>query len=247
MNPKARTAAAITAVITAGAIAVYALAGPSLNPPAGPVAESGRFGLGTALSDANTPGDASAHFRITQPGMYYLTGNLVTSASTAAIEVTADHVVIDLGGFEISSTNGFDGFPETQHGILANTTNCQIRNGTIRNFRVAGVNASLGFATRVERVHAIGMNSMSGSFSIGTGLSLGKGSSAVHCTMTDNLNIGMRLEEGSSAVECVVYRNGSVGIVAINSLVAHCSVVGHSIDNIDIGATGSTLVGNHAP
>jgi len=246
MKPKAPAIGATIAAISAAAIAVYALAGPSLNPPAGPVAESGRFGLGTALSDANTPGDASAHYRITQPGMYYLTGNLVTSASTAAIEVTADHVVLDLGGFEISSTNGFDGFPQTQHGILANTTNCQIRNGTIRNFRVAGVNASLGVATRVENVHAASMQSMSGMFTIGTGLSLGKGSSAVHCTVADNLNIGMRVEEGSSVVECVVYRNGNVGIVAIDSLVAHCSVLGHS-DNIDIGATGSTLVGNHAP
>lgn len=247
MNPStARTGAVVATFITA-ALALYALAGPSLNPPAGPVAESGRFGLGTALSLANTPGDADSHFRITQPGLYYLTGNLTVSATGSAIEVAANNVVIDLGGFELTCTTDFSGDPVTTAGIVASTGNLVIRNGTVRRFELAGINAAGASAVRAENVHAVGNGGMSGMFVIGTGISLGNGSTAVQCTAFDNGNIGIRVGEGSSVIECVAYNNVNVGIQAIDSLVAHCSSIGHTVDNIDIGMTASTLVGNHAP
>jgi hypothetical protein len=234
-------------LVTAGGMGVCALAQPSLDPPPGPVAESARFGLGTAISLANTPGDADSHFRITESGSYYLTGNLLTSTSGSAIEVAADHVVIDLNGFQLSCTTDFSGAPVTTQGIFADTVNVVIRNGTVRGFRLAGINAAAAGAVRVENVHSIGNGSMAGMFPQGTGFSLGPGSAIVRCTAFDNLNIGISVQEGSSVLDCVSYDNGNVGISAADSLVAHCSAFGHAVGNIDIGATSSTLVGNHAP
>lgn len=247
MNPKTSTLCAVIATLAGAACAMYVFAEPSLSPPAGAIVESGRFGLGTALSSTNTPGDADSHFKITQSGSYYLTGNLVTSATGSAIEIAADNVVIDLNGFTISSTSGFDGLPVTTQGIFADTANLMIRNGTVRYFRLSGVNASGASAVRAENIHATQVGSMSGMFTLGTGLSLGSGASAVHCTAYNNLNIGFRVEAGSSVIECVAYGNGNVGIQAIDSLVAHCASHGHPTANIDIGITSSTLVGNHAP
>ncbi len=246
---KFRTSAicvATTVLCGAGSV-MYVFAEPSLTPPAGPVSESGRFGLGTAISATNTPGDADSLYKITQPGMYYLTGNVLSSASGSAIEVAADSVVIDLNGFELTCTTGFDGVPVTTQGIFADTDNLIIRNGTVRRFRLSGINTSTANAVRAENIHAVGSGSMSGIFTLGTGLSLGSGASAVHCTAYGNLNTGIRVETGSSVIECVAYENGNVGIQAIDSLVAHCSSFGHPTSNIDIGITSSTLVGNHAP
>src|SRR6266446_1156352 len=55
---------------------------------------------GIPLNSTNTPGDASNHFIISQPGTYYLTGNLAVT-ETNAIRVAAAGVTIDLNGFQI--------------------------------------------------------------------------------------------------------------------------------------------------
>lgn len=247
MSSRASIVGGVIAIVIGTGFGVYALAGPSLNPPAGAIVESGRFGLGTALSAANTPGDADSHFRITQPGVYYLTGNVISSASGSAIEVAANNVVIDLNGFEMRCTTDFQGDPVTGRGIVSDATGLIIRNGAIRRFRFFGVAATLGQAVRVENVHSIANGYDSGMLSSGTGFALGAGSAIVRCTAYDNGNIGISVQEGSSVLDCVAYNNTNVGISAADSLVAHCSAFGHAVANIDIGTTGTTLVGNHAP
>lgn len=247
MSHPAPRIGAVFAILSAAAVGVFALAEPSLSPPPGPIAESGRFGLGTALSLTNTPGDADSHFKITQPGHYYLTGNVVSSASGSAIEVAADNVVIDLNGFTLTCASDFLGDPVTTSGIVAATTNLVVRNGTVRRFEIFGIATSAAQAVRVENVHAVDNGGMSGMLTIGTGIALGPGSAVVRCTAYDNGNIGISVQEGSSVIESVAYSNGNVGISAADSLVAHCTAFGNTNDNIDIGATASTLVGNHAP
>src|SRR5690606_34458615 len=87
-----------------GALASLAKGGP-LNPPAGPITPThkplGELEPRTALSEANTPGDASAVFVISQPGSYYLTADLVVPANRTAIRIDASDVTIDLNGFAI--------------------------------------------------------------------------------------------------------------------------------------------------
>lgn len=90
--------------LAAAAIAALAAAPTKaqIAPPDGPVSDSGRFGNPTVLNAANTPGDADSVYRITQPGSYVLTENLTVPAGEAGIEIAADNVTVDLGGFEIS-------------------------------------------------------------------------------------------------------------------------------------------------
>ncbi len=81
---------------------------PSIDPPAGPITESQRFGVGTAINATNTPGDTDALFKITSPGSYYLADHItITDLTTVsgkpfAIEIAADDVTIDLNGFTIA-------------------------------------------------------------------------------------------------------------------------------------------------
>src|SRR5262249_15640649 len=57
----------------------------------------------TPVDSAHTPGNATNAFIITQPGSYYLTGN-VAVASGSAIVIATNDVTLDLNGFTISST-----------------------------------------------------------------------------------------------------------------------------------------------
>src|SRR5262245_28629382 len=83
-----------------------ALAG-DLIPPVGPVLPTMKplsdVEPRAAISATNTPGDGDSIFRITQPGSYYLTGNITGVAGKSALKVSyADHVTIDLAGFVIN-------------------------------------------------------------------------------------------------------------------------------------------------
>ena len=64
----------------AAMLATIVLAGP-LTPPAGPVAPTPGPEPRIPINATNTPGDADSLFRITQPGSYYLTGNLLGASA----------------------------------------------------------------------------------------------------------------------------------------------------------------------
>lgn len=70
-------------------------------------------------------------YTISLPGHYCLTRNIATPAGTA-ITIQADHVVLDLLGFEIRSTA-----PATEltNGVFADSrVDVQVRNGSLRGF-----------------------------------------------------------------------------------------------------------------
>lgn len=136
----------------AGAAGISALAamakGGPLNPPAGGVASSGKtlteVEPRVALSAANTPGGGGNVFNITQPGSYYLTGNVAVPAGGVGIYVALAagvaenaQVTIDLMGFEIAG--GTVGIFATN---LAATKTLAIRNGRIRGTSSSGILAN---------------------------------------------------------------------------------------------------------
>ena len=57
------------------------------------------------MNATNTPGTATAVFKITQPGSYYLTGN-IGALSKSGIEIAANNVTLDLMGFNIQALFG---------------------------------------------------------------------------------------------------------------------------------------------
>lgn len=131
-----------------------AQAGP-LNPPAGPVASSGRTTQEIfdkvaasepriAINATNTPGDANSVFKITQPGSYYLTGNVIGVAGKRGIEITTGNVTIDLGGFTMQGVPGsLDGIASTVFYLKS----IVIRNGNLREWGGDGID--LGTETAI--------------------------------------------------------------------------------------------------
>ena len=152
------------------------VAGP-LSPPAGPVASSyktlSEIEPRVAISAANTPGDAVSVYRITQPGSYYLTGNFTVPSGKTGIEVAAQNVSIDLGGFVISGAAGsLNGVAS----VTATFDNVRVRNGAVQGLGQHGVDLYTSHGGGIENVHARGCG--------GYGISSNMGGYLRSCTAT---------------------------------------------------------------
>ena len=75
------------------------------------------------VNAANTPGDETNTVIISQPGSYYLTGNITGEPDKHGISVQADDVTLDLNGFALLSGGGAFG-PElrTSGGEITTTS-----------------------------------------------------------------------------------------------------------------------------
>src|SRR5690606_12742061 len=129
---------AVTAPLAAALLASLAGAG-NLNPPSGPVGPTMKslqqIEPRTPISNATTPGDAESVRRITQPGSYFLTGDILGVAGKSGIIVDTPGVVtIDLNGFAVigvaGSIVGIDSLASTR---------LTIRNGEVREWTADGV------------------------------------------------------------------------------------------------------------
>lgn len=88
-------------------------AGP-LTPPPGPITSTGKTLTEVqpriAINASNTPGDATCKFKITQPGSYYLSGNILGDTGTHGIKIAlganGGHVRIDMNGFALQGVAG---------------------------------------------------------------------------------------------------------------------------------------------
>ena len=194
--------AAGTSIVITTALAT---AGP-LNPPAGPVASTPGPEPRIAINATNTPGDANSVFRITQPGSYYLTGNVAGVAGKHGIEIAASAVTIDLMGFDVSSTPGngaFDGVSTSAAGLV----NLTIFNGTVRGWGDDGIDLAAFNAQHCE------VRSIRATANADQGVILGNNARAVGCTASGNTAAGIRLGDNAEAVDCVANSN-LIGIAA---------------------------------
>jgi parallel beta-helix repeat protein len=134
---------------------------------------------------------SSLPFAITQPGSYYLTGNV---SGSGGITITASGVTLDLMGFELVGGSG--------SGILVTgtRTNLVIRNGVVRNWSGLGVAASSA-SNSVFRDLLISDNN-------DTGLSAGTHSLVSDCLVRNNI-FGIIVAAASKVRGCTV--SGSLG------------------------------------
>lgn len=227
------------ATLTAG----LSIAGP-LDPPLGPVASTGRtvqeiFDKAaaaeprTAISMANTPGDADSVFRITSPGSYYLTGHVFGSVNRMGIEIASANVTIDLSGFSVF------GAPGSLDGIATSTAVGQvvIRNGFVTGCGGDGIDISTNGApgSSVIQVGASG--------NAGAGISVGGGSLVQHCVSYQNTGSGFMLGAGSVISHCSAYFNSTSGVVATNGATI-TSITAYQNTTVGISAgSGSTVIG----
>jgi parallel beta-helix repeat protein len=221
-------------VVAAGAVAWRARAG-DLNPPAGPVAPSmktlAEVEPRIAVNATNTPGDADSLFVISQPGAYYLTGNVAGGAGRNGIKITSGGVTLDLMGFTLQGIAGsLSGvFVDTTASALSNIT---ILNGTVSGWGQHGVityNPAGGFISEGVRVEGI-LASGNGS----NGITVGRRSLVSNCVARANAGSGINAGDDSITEKCVAQGNTSVGLVVFGGIARHCISRGNASDGIRV-------------
>jgi hypothetical protein len=170
-------------------------------------------------------------YKITQPGSYKLSGNLVVPAAQGndAIDVLASDVTIDLNGFKIIGPETCRGFGSSincssffgQLGIYSTSNDITVRNGSVGGF-LEGIRLS-GSNNLVEGVHASG-NASTGIHVLNgvvrrntTGLNGGDGIFATNSTVIENTSNGngsFGLQNGGNVVygSNAFISNGSSGV-----------------------------------
>lgn len=191
-------------------------AGP-LNPPAGPVAPTYKTLTEVepriAIGPTTTPGSATAIAVISQPGSYYLTGNLQGVVGKNGIEIAASGVTIDLNGFEASGNGGLDGIATT----VASLTNIAITNGSIRNWSGDGIDlqTTLAFNSQVTGIRA--------DFNTGIGIKVGNAYLVERCGARSNGGGGISCGAQGAIRFCEAVSNTGTGItVGQGANVSHC-------------------------
>ncbi|MDX2145907.1 MAG: right-handed parallel beta-helix repeat-containing protein [Planctomycetota bacterium] len=205
----ARSKNIVTITVSAFLVtAAWLYAGP-LNPPAGPVTGTyktlAEVEPRIAINAINTPGDADSLFKITQPGSYYLTGNITGVAAKHGIEIVCSGVTLDLNGFDLLGVaDSLDGVSTT----VADLEGIAVFNGSIRDWGNEAVDLRT-LATNYSRVQ--GVRAIANS---GNGISIGNGSAVIDCTAAENAGDGINAGTSSFFSDCITTENGGNGINA---------------------------------
>ena len=168
-------------------------------------------GVGTKIT--------SVPYTISNPGFYYLSGNLTYTGTASAIAITADNVTLDLMGFSLTGGGKEIG---TNMGIFPNNNdnsrNVEIRNGTVSGFTVgvAGTFAN----ERVSRIRAFNNNwgiwvpgsnpLIEGCISSNNDHGILVGSGRISgCVANNNTNQGIAMNGTGAVIGCVANNNGT--------------------------------------
>jgi hypothetical protein len=162
-------------------------------------------------------------YKISQPGSYRLSGNLVVSAAdTTAIDISVGNVTVDLNGFSITGPGATVGL----YGIadLSADTAVAVRNGTISGFsygiQLTGSGSAKGAVTGaiIENVTV---------YNNGVGISSGPSSLLRGNVATGNTIDGIRTRLYSTIAGNTVTNNGDAGIAT--------SCPSNLVDNLAVG------------
>lgn len=225
------------------ALGAVANAGP-LAPPVGPVASTHKTLTEVepriAINATNTPGDILTLYKITQPGSYYLTGNISVPTAVTGIGILASGVTIDLNGFELIGSNSGLAKGITFINAANGLKNIVIRNGSIRNFGGDGIDLSDQTYLNCRVCDIVSASNG------GAGIRTGRGSAVIRCSAASNLgsgpfDAGIAVSDGSTVNDCTANSNAGSGISAGNHcLIANCATKSNSVFGITTFA-GCTL------
>ncbi len=202
--------------LVVGAAAMMVFAGP-LDPPAGAVSSTHKTLTEVepriAINATNTPGDATSQFRISEPGSYYLTADMVGAADKDGIRIESDGVSIDLMGFALS------GLEESGAAIVAyeGFGDITVRHGSITAWGGGGVmlaSGGRGFVIENLRVSSCGRH----------GIDAGDAAVVRSCSAVFNSEYGIRVGQSGVVEGCSARSNGGTGIgISIGSVVSASS------------------------
>jgi hypothetical protein len=220
----------------------FLMGGGPLNPPAGAVTATAKplseLEPRIAINATNTPGSATAIYRITLPGSYYLTGNITGVTGKHGIEIFAgtSGVTIDLNGFEMLGINGmgaFDAVTCNGNGQL----NIAVVNGSIRNWGGDGVDFQTSVAQNC-RVDNIRVNRCTGN-----GIAMSNSGTVSNCTAWTNTGSGISAHIGVTITHCSVNNNTLDGITTLTGCtITDCTAWTNIGNGINAGA-GTSITG----
>jgi hypothetical protein len=219
-----------------------------------------------AIAGNVTPGDAPGFpVTLSQPGSYRLSSNLtVPDGNTTAIQITSDHVTLDMNGFTIIGPIACTSSPaicppaSQGVGILANNgtslpgpQGLRVFNGTVRGMGSTGIQVT-GTGAVVERVTA--HSNAGGGFlvagSVIESVATLNGTFGIFaitvrdCIATDNHDNGIVLDgSGGTAYGDIASFNGGFGIQSPNGTVTNSTTVRNTSFGIS-ALCPSTIVNN---
>lgn len=238
-------------------------AGP-LDPPGPPASTSGVLRPGTPIT--------SLPYTISQPGNYYLTGNLTMATSGDGITINSDDVTLDLGGFTIDGggvgTNGVV-VPSRGQNLSQSIT---VQNGNAEHFTGAGFQLQYGtsMAKNLQASHdkdgiVIDGGTLDGctvqfdseygveaGFTTithcnaevdGTGFDLFEGTLS-ECLADNNTNAGINIQRGD-VHDCTVHSNFYGILVTGASNVHHNQVEFSGSDGIRVVTNGGSIISDN--
>ena len=239
----------------------------SLTPPAAPAPTMKTLdqirSTGIAINAVNTPPSGNAQFVISQPGSYYLTGNLSVSSGDG-IRVSAPDVTIDMNGFEISGTNG------NGTGVDVDSTahNCKVRNGSFKSLEYAVSTFTVaGQAHGGELINLSATSCVNGFFAVpnsyleavsaidnsNSAITVPAGCVLVNCNASGTLNMSgagssgngiFVVGKGATLRNCVASGNEGWGILVqgvSGAVIEGCTAVGNTRAGIT-AASGAVVV-----
>lgn len=241
------------------AFAGFVVAGP-LNPPAGPVTSTMKTMTEVepriSINATNTPGDADSVFRISQPGSYYLTGNVNGIAGKRTIELATNGVTIDLNGYSLIGVTGSLEAIGNDRAIA----DVSIVNGTITRFPDRGINLT-SYArvngARIERVSfylcgTVGLQASMATHvdsctfeSCPSAMTATTGAIVRNSTFASFDVQGVGVDAGSIVEGCNFQPNSEATSIALLGAgsVRHCSITGGTTG---ISASANSVIeGNH--
>ncbi len=196
------TEAVMAVFMLAGALGGQATAQGPLAPPGapGPVMKSlAQVEPRTILSMTSMP------VTLTQPGSYYLGGNVLATGAASAIVIATNGVTVDLNGFTLNGA-GF-----AAHGIRGSDSllcGVEIRNGFICNWGQDGIYLPQANGGALRDL-ILDTNTMNGAV-------MGSNTLVEGCVFLRNGNIGLIVGDGSLVRRCVAYRDSGNGIQGSN-------------------------------
>lgn len=229
-NSRRRTVTPLAA-LALGITATVLYGGP-LNPPGGPIVSTTGPEPRIAVSATNTPGDADSLFKITQPGSYYLTGNITGVAGKHGVEIGVSGVTLDLNGFSLVGVAGmglFDGVNASGAGL----SNIAVVNGSLRNWGDEGVDL-----TNVKNCRTADLLVSGNAFN---GIIVGEGGAVTNCSAGSNGGSGIVAFSFGTITNCVAMENAAAGFsISIGTAVTGCTARGNTSDGI-FGSNGCTI------
>ena len=232
-----------------------ALAG-DINPPPGPIGPTMKTltEVEPRVPVQSLPGSATAIHVISEPGSYYLTGNITGVTGKNGIEIAADNISIDLNGFSLLGSAGV----VSAIAVLEPHHSLTVKNGSIawQGVAIGGgatdPDSSLITDLIVQSPNGggvnVGKNSTVARCSIiafGGGLVVGEGSIVQDCTITAIGSVGINAGQNVRILDCLINKCGNDGIRAGSKcFIRGCTVNNNRRAGIRVSGDKAVVIGN---